>query len=155
MPEAQVTIEGLDELVKKLEDIRQLKKVHAGIKAGALYLKGKLAEYPPQTAANVPNHKWYVRGFGWRFASGRSLAVSEDLAASWTIRYDKTKFEAVVGTNVSYGPFVVGPKQGPKGKRQAKHMADIGWKSIDTVAEQEQKRVSEYIVDAVRRSLEG
>ena len=157
MPDAGVTIEieGLDELVKKLDDLKQLRKVHAGIKAAALHLKGKLDPYPPSTAANQPGNAggWYVRGFGWRFASGRSDPVSEDLAASWTIKYNQAKFEAVIGSNVSYGPFVMGPKQGSKGKRQAKHMAKIGWKSIDTVREQETKRVQEYVFDAVRRAI--
>ena len=152
----EIKIEGLNELIKKLDDLKQLSKVHAGFKAGALYLKGKLAQYPPPTIANQPGNpsgRWYVRGFGWKFASGRTDPVSEDLAGKWTIKYDQNKFEAMVGNNASYAVFVQGPKEGPKGSRQAKHMARIGWKSITTVAEQETKRVEEYVFEAVKRAI--
>jgi phage gpG-like protein len=79
--------------------------------------------------------------------------VSEDLDKKWTMKYDKNKFEAVVGNNASYAVFVQGPKQGGKGSRQAGHMARIGWKSIDTVAQEETKRVQELVYDAVRRAI--
>jgi phage gpG-like protein len=158
MPEtgATIEIEGLDELVKKLNDLSKLKTVHAGIKAAGLYVKGKIAIYPPQTIANSPNNpsgQWYQRGWGIRYKGGGGRQVSEQLGKKWTMKYDQAKFEAVVGNNASYAVFVQGPKQGSKGSRQAGHMARIGWKSVDTVAEQESKRVQEYVYQAVRRAI--
>jgi len=157
MPEgAFIEIEGLDKLIKKLDKIGKLDYVKAGIKAGAVYVKGKIAKYPPPTAINKPGNpsgRWYVRGFGWRFASGRVSPVSEDLGGGWTIKTEDRGFTAIVGNDTSYGIFVQGPKDGPKGQRQAGHMARIGWKSVDTVAEEEKKRVQEYVFDAVRRAI--
>jgi phage gpG-like protein len=163
MPDgATIEIKGLDELVKKLDDLSKLKAVHAGIKAAAVHVKGKIAKYPPKTAANRPSgpgSHWYERGKGsmyWRIRDNAKVSYgkkSEDLASGWAIKYNKSKFEAVVGNNVSYAVFVQGPKKGPKGKRQSKHMARIGWKSVDTVSKEETKRVQEYVFDAVMRAI--
>jgi len=157
MPEgATIEIEGLDELIRKLDDLGKMTKVHAGMKAAALYLKGKVAIYPPQTIANNPNNpsgRWYQRGWGIRYKSGGGKQTSEQLGQKWTSKYDASKFEAIVGNNASYAVFVQGPKEGAKGSRQAKHMAAIGWKSISTVAEEETKRVQEYVYEAVKRAI--
>ena len=151
MPDTGATIEiqGMDELIKKLDDLKKMSKVHAGIRAAGMYIKGKIAIYPPATAANQPGSgSWYQRGWGTRYAGGGGKQTSEQLGKKWTSKYNKGKFEAVIGTNVSYAKFV----QGPKGT-QAKAMAKIGWTSIDTVAKEETKRVQEYVFEAVRRAI--
>lgn len=147
---ATIEIEGLDELVRKLDDLAKLTKVHAGMEAAALYLKGKIAIYPPATIANSPSNpsgQWYQRGWGVRYKGGGGRQTSEQLGQKWTTKYDKSKFEAVVGNNASYARFV----QGPKGT-QAKAMARIGWKGVDSVASEETKRVQEYVIEAVMRA---
>ena len=160
MPESGVTveIEGLDELIKKLGNLSKLRKVHAGIRAAGMYVKGKIAKYPPSTAANLPagpGSHWYKRGTGsfyWRIRDNAKVsygAKSENLGKKWTSKYDRNKFEGQIGTNVSYAKFV----QGPKGT-QAKHMGKIGWERIDTVAKKETKRVQEYVYQAVKRAIE-
>ena len=120
-------------------------------------MKGKMAQYPPATAANQPSStigdRWYERGYGprWMTKGGiKGKRTSETLGRKWTSRYDRNTFTATVGNNVSYGPFVMGTKD-----EQARHMKKIGWKGIDVVAAAETKRITEYVVDAVRRSLEG
>ncbi len=117
-----------------------------------MYVKGKIAKYPPATIGNSPSNprgQWYQRGWGVRYKGGGGRKTSENLGKKWTTKYNKAKFEAKVGNNASYAIFV----QGPKGDGQARHMAGIGWKSIDTVAEKETKRVQEYVYEAVRRAL--
>ena len=165
--EVTVEIEGLDELIKKLRDLGQLRKVHAGIRAAAIYVKGKIAKYPRSTFANKPRgfnsvysmtsrralNSWYQRGYGTKWVrkdgSVKGSKTSENLGKKWTSKYNKDRFEAKVGNNASYAIFAQGPKQ----DGQAKHMARIGWKSIDTVAEKETKRVQEYVYEAVRRAI--
>jgi len=44
----EIRIEGLNELIKKLDDVKQLRKVHAGIRAAGMYLAGKMKVYPPR-----------------------------------------------------------------------------------------------------------
>jgi hypothetical protein len=152
MPDgATITIEGMDELIAKLEKLGKLSTVHAALKAGGTHIKGLMTVYPPETMANNPGNpsgQWYDRGWGVRYKGGGGRQTSEVLDSKWTLKYDKSKFEAVVGNNASYARFV----QGVKGE-QAKHMAGIGWKSIDTVAEEETKRVAEFVFDAVRRAI--
>jgi hypothetical protein len=43
-----VEIKGLEELMKKVKTLEDLEGVKAGLRAGALYLKGKVAKYPPR-----------------------------------------------------------------------------------------------------------
>lgn len=159
MPESGITIEveGMDELIKKLEKLGQLDKVRAGLRAAGVYLKGLMTKYPPATEANIPagpGSHWYKRGTGsfyWRIRDNAKVSYgkkSEVLSSKWASKYDKNKFEVQIGTNVSYAKFV----QGPKGS-QAKALKKIGWKGIDVVAKDETKRVQEYVYEAVRRAI--
>ena len=159
MPDSGVTmeIEGMEELIKKLEELGKMSKVHAGIRAAGMYVKGLMTVYPDETAANLPagpGSHWYKRGTGsfyWRIRDNAKVSYgkkSEVLSSKWTSKYNKSKFEAVIGTNVSYAKFV----QGPKGT-QSKTMKKIGWKGVDVVAKEETKRVQEYVFDAVRRAI--
>ena len=161
MPESGVTvdIEGLDELIKKLEKLGRLDKIHPGMIAAGRYLKGLMTVYPAETAANVPagpGSRWYQRGKGsfyWRIRDNAHKSYgkkSEVLSSKWASKYDKNRFEAQIGTNVSYAKFV----QGPKGT-QAKALKKIGWKGIDVVADKETKRVQEYVYLAVKRAIES
>jgi hypothetical protein len=151
MPDSGVTMEikGMEELIKKLEKLGKMSKVHAGLRAAGMYVKGKIAIYPPATAANQPGSgSWYQRGWGIRYAGGGGKQTSEQLGKKWTSKYDKAKFEVIIGNNASYARFV----QGPKGT-QSKAMKKIGWTSIDTIAKEETKRVQEYVFEAVRRAI--
>jgi hypothetical protein len=159
MPDATIEIKGMDEAIKKLEDLGQLRKVHAGIRAAGMYIKGKIAKYPPRKHVSIASLGGWKsdkqrRWFFWALKEGkidvpyrRGISPSsEALGRKWTSRYDRSKFEAVVGNNVSYARFVMGDKQ-------TKMMKRIGWKSIETVATEETKRVQEYVFDAVRRAI--
>jgi hypothetical protein len=68
------------------------------------------------------------------------------LGKSWAIKYNQSKFEAIVGNDTSYGPFVQGAEQASFHKRRK-------WKTVDTVAKEETKRVQEYVFEAVRRAI--
>jgi phage gpG-like protein len=161
MPDTGATIEiqGLDELVKKLDDLKQLRKVHAGIRAAGMYVKGRLAKYPRRKRVKISEIGGWAsekqrRWFFWALKEGkievpyrRGISPgSEDLASKWTSKYDKNKFEAVVGNNASYARFVMGDKQ-------TKMMKRIGWKTVETVSKEETKRVQEYVFDAVMRAI--
>jgi len=155
MPDAGVTIEikGLDEAIKKLDKLGQLRKVHAGIRAAGEYISGLMTVYPAQTIANSssnPSGQWYQRGWGVRYKGGGGRQTSERLDTSWSSKYDQMKFEARIGTNVSYAMFV----QGPKGT-QAKALKRIGWKGIDVIAKKETKRVGEMVFQAVKRAIDS
>ena len=159
MADSGVTMEikGMDELIKKLEELGKMSKVHAGMKAAMIHLKGKVNTYPDKTEANVPKHfvggRWYERSWGSKRFTKKGVKgpkTSERLDTAWTTSYDKVKFEAVIGNDASYAKYV----QGPKGT-QAKAMKRIGWKGIDVVSNEETKRVQEYVFDAVMRAIKA
>ena len=154
---AQITLEGLDKLVKKLDNLAQLKTVAAAIKAGALHIKGKIAKYPPRR--DVPQPFKSERQRRWFFAALRSGEIevpyrrgqspgSEALGRKWTVKTRDNGLTAIVGNNVSYGPFV-------QGEQQASFMAARGWKTTDTVAQEEGDRVNELVAQAVEKALAG
>jgi hypothetical protein len=121
------------------------------MKAAADVLKGQMSIYPPKTIANSPSNpsgQWYERGWGVRYKGGGGRNISERLDASWWFKYDQYKFEAIIGTDTSYAPFV----QGPKGT-QAKAMERIGWRGVDTVANEQLPRIQEMLFAAVKRAI--
>ncbi len=154
-----IEIEGLDELIKKLTDLGKLSKVHAGMKAGLLHLKGKIAKYPARKHISIESlggwksdkqRKWFFANLkagtiDVPYRRGQSPG-SEDLAAKWTTKYSEGKFEGAVGNNASYARLVQGAKQTEMMKR-------IGWETVETVAKNETKRVQEYVFEAVRRAI--
>ena len=148
-----IHVKGLDKLIGKLDTIAKLRMVKAGIKAGGLHIKGKIAKYPPATAANFPGpypKRWYQRGWGSKYArlsggvGGRM--TSETLGRRWTIRPRDAGMSVVVGNNVSYGIFVQGEKQAAFHERR-------GWKTTEQIAKSEGPRVKELIAKAIRTAL--
>ena len=160
MPDgATIEIKGLDEAVKKLETMAQLRKVHAGIRAAGMYVKGKIAKYPARKHISIQSLGGWKsdKQRKWFFANLRAGTIdvpyrrgispgSQALGRKWTSKYNKAKFETVVGNTASYARLVQGDKQTEMMKR-------IGWKTTETVAEKEVKRVQEYVFEAVRRSI--
>lgn len=149
-------IEGLSELERKLGKAAADSTINAAIKAAAVHVKGKIAEYPDSTSANTPKqyapgqwNTWYERGFGSRWAradgSVGSRRTSETLGKRWTIRTSNRS--ATIGNNASYGPYVQDPQ------RQARALARIGWKTTKDVANAEAQRVLAFFVKYVDRAL--
>ena len=162
MPDAGVTIEiqGLDEAIKKLDKLSQLRKVHAGIRAAGMYVKGKIATYPAQKHIPISAVGGFKtdksrRYFFWALKKGiidvpykRGISSgSEALGRKWTSKYDRNKFESVVGNNASYARLVQGGKQ-------TAMMKKIGWKTVDKVAKEETKKVGEMVFRAVKRAID-
>ena len=161
MPDTGVTmeIEGMDEAIKKLEDLKQLRKVHAGMRAAGMYVKGKIATYPARKHISIASLGGWKsdKQRKWFFANLRAGTIdvpyrrgispgSEALGRKWTSKYDKSKFEGVIGNNASYARLV-------QGDQQTEMMKRIGWKGVDVVAKEETKRVQEYVFEAVRRAI--
>ena len=156
---SQITIKGLDKLQGKIDDITSLRAIQAGIKAGALHVKGKIAQYPPASDANVAGpypKRWYQRGYGPRWArksggvGGRK--TSETLGRKWTISQSYSGISWTVGNNVSYGPFVQGAKEEGKKGQTAFHKTR-GWKDTDQVAKEEGDQVLKFIQDEIHKVL--
>lgn len=91
-----------------------------GLKAGALYLKGKWAVYPPvRHQVYKPSQNWTPkqRGFFWANKKAGKLEVpyhrgsspgSERLAQRFAVSVSSDGRSAFVGNNASYARYVVG-----------------------------------------------
>ena len=71
-------------------------------------VKGTVAPYQPATEANLPNHRWYERGYGPRWSrkdgSIGGSRTSEMLKRSWGV--GRKRWGAIVGSRASYSPVV-------------------------------------------------
>ena len=153
MPEGvEIKIEGMDELIKKLDDLDDLQKLRPAMMAGALHIKGKIAKYPPSSIANSemnPTGRWYERGFGTKTATGREYPTSETLGKKWTVANRDKGLTKVIGNNVSYGPYV------QSAEKQAKIHEQRGWKTDQQVADEEADTVLKSVKREVDKILEG
>lgn len=141
---------GDKELQRKLRSISNLSFLRPVIQASVVHISGKVAKYPPGGSGNSPSKpRWYERGWGsrWRRADGSigGRQTSEDLGPSWTHKVESNT-RGVIGNDASYGPFV-------QGAQQSAIMKDIGWKTTDTVVEEESAKVLRDIQKAVDREL--
>jgi hypothetical protein len=132
---AYVDVNDLRKLAKKL-DIEDAFK--DGLFAAATYIKGVISEYPPATAANLPQPypaRWYERGFGTKYKTKdgtiKGNKTSEILGKRWTVKKLDNGNDAEVGNNASYAPFVQDKT------RQAKKHKQTGWPTVQQVAEEE------------------
>jgi hypothetical protein len=150
-----IRINGMDELMKKINSLEQMDGVKHAMRAAALHVKGKIAEYPPESDANragrIPS--WYERGWGtkWNLAGGGTGGVktSETLGRRWTIGQRNNGLTQIIGNNVSYGPAVQDPAQ------QSATMKRIGWKTTKQVADEEAATVVKFIQDEIDKILNG
>lgn len=151
----EVRIEGLDELVKKLDNLSQLKTVKAGIKSAAVYIQGVLKEYPAQKSIPLSA----VGGFKsdkqrrWFFANLKAGKIqvpykrTKALGHRWTVKTQDQGFTAIVGNNTPYGPLVM-----EEGK-QTQMMKMIGWKTTEKIAGEETRKVTDMVIKSVMAAV--
>lgn len=144
-------IVGDRKLIMKLQSLKDLSFLRPVLKSNIAHVENVAETYPPETAANFPNDegKWYERGYGnrWLRRGGGvgGSPTSEQLGDNWRSRVESNT-RARTDNPTSYGPYVMGSKQaGP--------LARIGWKTTDTIAAEESKRVLADIKKAVDRKL--
>ena len=148
-----IRINGMDELMKKINNLEQMDGVKHAMRAAALHVKGKIAEYPPESDANragrIPS--WYERGWGtkWNLAGGGTGGVktSETLGRRWTIGQRNNGLTQIIGNNASYGPAVQDERN------QAAFHKQRGWKTIQDVAKDEADEVLKFIQHEIDKIL--
>ena len=151
---ANLDIKGLDELLSKIDSLAGMYAIKTGLKAAGMHVKGKIAEYPSESEANMPRTvagtgtvlPWYERGFGTRYIGGGGRQTSETLGRKWTRKFIMGGLGILIGNNVSYGDYV-------QGIRQVGFHAARGWKTTDQVAEEETNTVIKFLKDHIDREL--
>ena len=155
-----VKIEGMDALLRKLDNVTSLRSAKKALKAGAIHIKGVIAEYPPADAANSPSNvdgRWYERGYGPRWIRKRrrkkggqlgGYKTSETLGKKWTVAERNRGMTQVIGNNVSYGEWVQSEE------KQSKVMAGRGWITDEQAIKQEGDTVLGFVKDEIDKDLE-
>lgn len=147
-------IKGMNQLLRRLTSIKELRGAKRGLKAGALYIKGKIAIYPPSSEANTPNQRrWYERGYGpkWMRKDGSigGKKTSQTLGRRWTMESQNAGLTQVVGNNATYAPYV------QSAEKQASFHAARGWKTDEQVIDEEGPTVLNYVKSEVDKELEA
>lgn len=153
----EIVLINASELAHRLEQLGRGAYVKSVLEALALYLKGKVSQYPPRqslTRQQVYGQTWKsVKQRRWFFAALRRGAIdipyrrgqsaqSENLGQSWTISVSKN--QARIGTRVSYAPWV------QSRAKQTKFMRAMGWQTVEDVKDTE----SETIANEAERLLQ-
>ena len=148
MANDRIVIEGLPELIKKIDNLQDMKRVNTAMRAAALHVKGKIAQYPPESEANRPKERgtWYERGYGTRWPGG-GRKTSQTLGRKWTIASRDKGLTQIVGNNVTYGPYVQDEDM------QAWFHKRRGWKTTQTVAEEEADTVVKFVKSEIDKII--
>jgi hypothetical protein len=157
-----IKIEGMEALLKQLDEIEQLKPLKSVLKSAGMYLVGKLKIYPAekqQTRTSVYGEPFKTekqrRYFFYALKKGLITvpysrgadARSERFKAAWTMTTRNSGMTVVIGNDTTYGPYLMDDNQ------QSKFMAAKGWKTIGAVEEEEAKAVSDYVIFETSRLL--
>jgi len=148
-----LTIRGGRDIVARIKNAAELREIKRAMKTIAIHIKGQIAQYPKETAANQPGQKyWYERGYGTKYmrrdGSVGGRRTSETLGRKWTIGVRNSGLTFVIGNNVSYGPDV------QDREKQMSFHKKTGWRTIQDVEKDEAALASKYLNEAAERSLE-
>jgi phage gpG-like protein len=157
-----IRIEGTEELIKRIDSLAKLNKVKASIHQAAIFLEGKVKEYP--TRSSRPN--WMLRGnsdkarrmragFFYHLKHG-DIEVpyrrgqsprSEKLGQSWTTQTENQGFRAIIGTGVSYARMV------QDSARQTSYHRQTGWITTNQVEKLYGQQAINQIEQALQREV--
>lgn len=127
----------------------------AGLAAAAVELAGEMKRYPPVRRGPQPfKTRKQQRAFFAMLKSGeidvpyrRGMSRnSKKLGQSWTTQASNQGFTQTVGTAVSYAKWVVGTSQSGYHKQ-------TGWKRVDVVAREFERRAVSIISARIAREL--
>lgn len=130
--------------------------IKTAIQAGGLYVKGKIAEYPPRSSRPQPFKTDKSRRFFFAALKDGRIDVpyrrgqspgSEKLGQSWTVRMVDNGMTAEVGTNVSYAKLV--QKEG----EQSHYHKVTGWKTDEQIVKQERSNVVKAVEREIARGI--
>ena len=141
---------GDKELQAKLRRISDLSFLRPVISSEVTYVAGKISFQPNAPSKNKsPGNSWYDRGYGPRWmrrdGSINGSQTSEDLPGSWKGKATSNT-RGIIGNDASYAKWVQGPQQ-------SAIMKKIGWKTTDTVVDEESEKVLKSIQKAVDNEL--
>lgn len=157
----EIKVLGIEETLQRLRSLTDMRAVNAMLLSAALYLKSKVAQYPPrkrlkrravygQTFQSVRQRKWFFAALSngdIEVPYRRGLSPgSESLGRKWTV-YSLSPFTVVVGNNVSYARYVQDQEM------QSRYMREVGWQTVQQVVEAEHERITEWLQQEFERKF--
>ena len=153
-----VRIEGLPQLLAKLQRVGSVRLVRAAIAEVAANVKKAIATSPPvRRGPAIWRNDTERLAFFAALRAGEievpyrrgSSPGSEKLGSKWTVEFRDGGMSAIVGNNVTYGPLVQDKDS------QHPYHALTGWPTIQGVAEEEtakaDKTMKKYFDAALRQ----
>lgn len=155
-----IHLEGMDELLNKLDSLAKMKRVQGAVKQAGVFLQGKLAEYP--TVSRRPNPMIKLndkarRGFFYHLKHGdievpyrRGMSPgSQKLGQSWSVRTENSGFRAIIGTSVSYAKLV------QDSAHQTSYHRGTGWITTKQTKLLYGNQAVDYVRNALKREVEA
>jgi len=130
MSDYSVTIDGIEELVSRINKAGNGDYLKSGLEAMGVDLVGKAQKYPP-----VPQGSKYQR--------------TNKLRNSWTYQVSNDNEVLRLGNNVEYAPYVMG-----RGEQSRVHELH-GWKTIQDIVEENLERLTNTLKRYLERVLNG
>jgi hypothetical protein len=157
---AEIKIEGYDKALKRLAAAGKLDAAKNAIANAAIYLEGKASIYPKVN--RLTRMEVYGESFQSdaqrrlifaKIASGEipyergTTRSSEDLETSWTIKETNRGLGAEIGSDTSYGLYVMGDDD------QTEYMDAVGWKTTDEIVSEERSKVTKDVMKVIDKNL--
>ena len=154
MTKVTIDLDGLDEVLARLERVGSLAPLRAGVAAAALQIKGYIARYPPKRPREMRFTDRQRRFFFWALRQGiievpyqrGQSPGSEDLSQRWTIKLRQHGLTAIVGNNASYVRYVQ-----DRDRQSSYHKGN--WQTAQDVAERHAAEVTNIIRLAIEQAL--
>ena len=174
---ASIKIDGMDELLAKIKTLQELKPVIAAIRAAAVYVRGAVITAVPQTKVvtrasvygssfkSIKQRKFffaalrdgrievpYRRGMSKKseaFTKKASGEESKGSKGSWTISERNNGLTQVVGSNASYGPYLMDPQ------KQTAYAKAMGWQTTQAIADETTSEVTRILRQEIDRYLKS
>lgn len=156
-------IEGLEELLAKINTLEKMRMVTGALLAGGAHMKTAMQVYPDAkhfTRASIYGQPFQSdrqrKFFFYALAHGiiqvpyrrGSSPGSRNLKQQWTVAATNNGFTVEIGNATSYGPLVQG--QG----LQSRYAQAVGWQTDQQVLDREAPAVVKYVEDAIQQAVE-
>lgn len=154
---ATLRIEGMEALLKKIDNLQKLNMVAGALLAGGAHLKSAMQVYPPQV--RLTRKSVYGRSFQsdrqrkWFFAALREGKLqipyrrTRNLANRWTVTDSNNGLTVEVGNNTAYGPMMQAQAA------QGRYAKASGWQTEQQIIDREGPAVVTYVKDAIEKAV--
>lgn len=135
MPDYEVSVDGIDDLVKRLDDAGDTKTLRDGMTAVAQSITSVMKVYPPKPA-------------------GSKYQRTMQLRNKWTYAVDDDGSRAIIGNfavnkqGEPYAPYVQGREQ------QTWFHKLTGWKTAEDTLDERKDKITEILRAFITRALE-